>query len=89
MAQEKRGRKPGKNLVDLNESKAEKFVRLASKRTSKVLNSIRQVGQLSGAGYESSDEQVAKVFGAISDAAQAAFAQFQAKGKKKVASFTL
>jgi hypothetical protein len=85
-----RGRKPGKSVTPKDESKAEKFIRLAQKRTGKVLNSLRQVGQLSGAGYESTDAQVAKIFGAISDAAQAAFQKFKNKGaKEKAAGFTL
>jgi hypothetical protein len=56
---------------------------LAQKRVGKVLNGIRQVGQLSGSGYESTDAQVAKMFGAMSEAAKVAYAKFQDKGAKK------
>ena len=79
----KRGRKPGVSKVDPNETKAEKFVRLASKRVTKTLNNIRQIGQLSGAGYECTPEQVAKMFGALNAAAETAYNRFNAKGASK------
>lgn len=85
-----RGRKPGKSKTPKDETKEQKFVRLASARTTKVLNALRQVGQLSGAGYESNEKQIEKIFTAINDAAKAAFVKFQNKGtKKSEAVFTL
>ena len=78
-----RGRKAGKSVSPSNETKSDKFVRLAQARTSKVLNNIRQIGQLSGANYESADSQVNKIFKAISDASQVAFTKFQSKGTKE------
>jgi len=80
-----KGRPAGKSSTPANESKAEKFIRLASKRMTKTLNSIRQLGQLSGSGYESSPEQVAKMFGALNDAAKSAYDKFQSKGAKQTA----
>lgn len=66
-----------------NETKADKFRRLASKRVTKCLNALRQVGQLSGPGYESSPEQVEKIFTAIGNAANEAMQKFQNKGAAK------
>lgn len=49
-----------------NESKADKFVRLATSRTSKALDAIANIGGLaSKTNYDYTDEQVAKIFGAL------------------------
>lgn len=83
MAQAKRGRKPGVSKVDPNESKAEKFLRIAPKRMTKVLNGIRQLGQLSSGGYEYTPQQVQKMFQAIAEASESAFKKFGSRGDKK------
>jgi hypothetical protein len=44
--------------VNLLESKADRFYRLADKRLNNALDKIRLIGNLSGAGYESTAEQV-------------------------------
>jgi hypothetical protein len=86
----KNGGKKARATVPENETKGAKFVRLAQKRTGKALNAIRQIGQLSGAGYESNDEQIKKIFAALSDAAKQAYERFESKGsKEKAAGFTL
>ena len=51
-----------------NETKADKFTRLARKRMSVALDKIRIVGNLSStANYEYSEEQVAKMMAALRD----------------------
>ena len=65
-----------------NETKAERFKRLAEKRTRKVLEDLRILSNLSNKGlYEYAPEQLRKVFGAISDAFEEAKIRF--KGGKK------
>lgn len=48
------------------ETKGQKFARLATSRTNKALDAIANLGGLaSKTNYEYSDEQVAKIFGAL------------------------
>ncbi|MHA1424282.1 MAG: hypothetical protein ACTSRQ_13695 [Candidatus Thorarchaeota archaeon] len=48
------------------ESKRDRFVRIASKRTNQVLNELRKLGNCSNTRmYEFTDEDVKKIFRAI------------------------
>ena len=72
------------------ETKAEKFARLAVSRTNKALDAIAALGGLAAKGnYEYTEEQVAKIFGAI----EAEMSKLQAKFKNpdavKAEGFTL
>ena len=49
----------------IGETKAEKFRRLGVKRVTKAVKAINAVKQLSGKGYECTDEQALKVHTAI------------------------
>lgn len=77
----KRGRKAGTSAVPANESKAQKFQRLASKRMTKVLNGIDGLAKLAGTGYESTEAQQAKMFNALKQAVEACYTRFQRKGR--------
>ena len=49
-----------------NESKRERFVRIAEARTNKILEMMRLLGNCSSkANYEYSDEDIKKIFGAL------------------------
>lgn len=49
-----------------NESKREKFVRIAEARTNKILDMMRLLGNCSSkANYEYTEEDVKKIFGAL------------------------
>ena len=71
------------------ETKAAKFQRLAVNRTNKALDAIASIGGLSNKGnYEYTEEQVAKIFGAL----EAELTKLQGKFKgtvKEEAGFTL
>ena len=57
--------------------KAERFVKIASKRTQTVLNKIRTLGNCgSRATYLYTPEQVTKIFDAIEDALKSAKVRF-------------
>lgn len=66
------------------ESKQDKFKRLASKRVTNAIKKIELIGHLSGSSYESTSEDVEKVFTAIQQALDGAKERFSAKtsGKK-------
>lgn len=60
---------------------ADRFKQLAKKRVSKALKQIHLIGNLSGSGYEYTDEQVAKIREALTDAVDSAMKRF-VKGPK-------
>lgn len=65
--------------------KGERFSRLAKKRVSKALQYIGFIGNLSGAGYAYTPDQVVKVNALLTDAVKAVMARFapgQAKSKQ-------
>lgn len=66
------------------ENRRDKFKRLASKRTTNVLNQLRLLGNLSSkANYEYDEEDINKIFRAIDDQLRIVKAKFQSKIKKE------
>ncbi len=61
----KAARKVRVSAVPENETKQQKFVRLATKRVNKVRKALDQIGLLGSAAYESTDDQRAKITEAI------------------------
>ena len=60
-----------------NETKRERFVRLAEARTNKILDMIKLLGNCSSkSNYEYTDEDVRKIFGAIERELKNARAKF-------------
>lgn len=70
------------------ESKADKFKRLASKRTNNVIKMIEGIGKLSTSAYEYTPEQVDKIFDTIQMTLNTAHQKFT-KEKKTGTTFTL
>ena len=70
------------------ESKADKFKRLASKRTNNAIKAISSIGKLSTSAYEYTPEQVEKIFAAIGQACDEAKSKFEKK-KPESAQFSL
>ena len=67
-----------------NETRREKFKRLASKRTTNVLNQLRLLGNLSNkANYDYEEADVRKVFRAIDEQLRIVKAKFKGKGKRE------
>jgi hypothetical protein len=70
------------------ESKADRFKRIASKRTEKVLDSLRKLGNCSNKGvYAYSDEDISKIFSAIDSELKRIKVLFNTKAKSN--KFTL
>lgn len=68
-----------------NETKPERFKRLAEKRTKRVLEDIRILSNLANKGlYSYTPEQLRKIFGVIKETLGKAEARFRGKEKKKV-----
>lgn len=65
MATKKTERKVRTSRVPENETKQQKFVRLATARVNKVRKALDQIGLLGGAAYESTEDQRNKIADAI------------------------
>ncbi len=73
-----------------NEDKHERFVRLAEARTSKVLETIDLIGNLSNKSvYSYGDEEVEKIFSAIRKCCDENEAKFKTSREKKENKFSL
>lgn len=67
----------------LREHDRGKFVQLASKRVTKALNDIRLIGNLSNrSNYDYTDDDVAKIFRALSEEIAACRKKFELASKK-------
>ena len=87
MAQAK-AKAPKKDAAPKDETKAQKFSRLASKRVSKALKAVGNIGNLSGAGYESTPEQRKKIVDALTEAVAATAKRLEGT-KAAAATFTV
>lgn len=71
-----------------NETKNEKFVRIASPRVNAVIDKLDILSNCASSNYEYTDEQVENMFQAIRDAVDNCYAQFQPKVKSEKEKFT-
>lgn len=65
-----------------NETKAERFVRLAEPRVSRACKAISLIGHLAASSYEYTDQQVDAMFKAMQDELNAQRAKFSKNAKK-------
>lgn len=71
-----------------NETKNEKFVRIASPRVNAVIDKLDILSNCASSNYEYTEEQVENMFQAIRDAVDACYTQFQPKVKSEKEKFT-
>lgn len=67
------------------ETKSGKFSRLASSRVSAAVKKIKQIGNLSGAGYERTDAQILAIRNHLVEAVNSTMARFAPKEAGKTA----
>ena len=60
-----------------NESKAERFVRLAEPRVNRACKAISMIGHLAASSYEYTEQQVDAMFAAMQDALNTARAKYR------------
>lgn len=66
------------------QEKAERFKRVATNRTNKIIDSIRLLGNCANkSNYEYTDEDVKKIFAAIEAEIRDVKAKYQSKSKNK------
>lgn len=66
-----------------NESKAERFVRLAEPRVSRACKAISLIGHLAASSYEYTDKQVDAMFEAMQEELNAQKAKFKKGSERK------
>lgn len=82
-------RKSRKSTVPANETKAQRFVRVATARTNKAIKAIDGLRAIRGSGYESNEEQRNKIARAIADASTDLTEFLTATGTEKQGAFSL
>ena len=75
-------------IIPENESKNEKFIRIASSRVNAVIDKLDILSNCASSNYEYTDEQVENMFQAIRYAVDACYDQFQPKVKSVKDKFT-
>ena len=74
----------------MQETKRERFVRLAEARTNKILNMMRLLGNCaSKSNYEYSEEDIKKIFNALDHELKVTKAKFTGAGENPGERFTL
>lgn len=68
MATKEKSAKKPREKVPTNETKAQRFVRLAKKRVPRAVKSVNSIAAFAGAGYEFTDEQRDKIITALETA---------------------
>ena len=71
------------------ESKHDKFKRLASQRVTNAIKKIELIGNLSGSGYESTPEEMEKIFKAVQDAVEGVKDKFSKTSRVDSSKFEL
>ena len=71
-----------------NETKAEKFIRIATPRVNSVIDKLDILANCAGAAYDYNEEQIESMFDAIRNAVDACYSQFQPKQKTEKERFT-
>lgn len=77
-----------KTPIPENETKAEKFVRIATQRVNSVIDKLDILANCAGPYYHYNEEQVESMFDAIRNAVDACYSHFQPKQKSEKESFT-
>lgn len=77
-------------MEKVQETKRDKFVRLAEARTNKIIDMIQLLGNCSNAGaYDYTQQDVDKIFSAIENELREAKKKFSKVGSKKGTRFSL
>jgi predicted component of type VI protein secretion system len=82
------GKATTKPATEKTETKAQKFVRLAQARVPKALKSIYNIGNLGGAGYDSTPDQREKIATALREAVESCITRIN-KEQVKPTGFSL
>ena len=76
------------NAIPENESKNEKFLRIATPRVNAIIDKLDILSNCAGSNYEYTEEQVETMFQALRDAMDACYNEFRPKLKSEKERFS-
>ena len=76
------------NTIPENETKNEKFLRIATPRVNAIIDKLDILSNCAGSNYEYTEEQVETIFQALRDAMDACYNEFRPKVKSEKERFT-
>ena len=76
------------NTIPENETKNEKFLRIATSRVNAIIDKLDILSNCAGSNYEYTEEQVETMFQAIRDAVDACYNEFRPKVKTEKERFS-
>lgn len=76
------------NIIPENETKNEKFLRIATPRVNAIIDKLEILSNCAGSNYEYTEEQVETMFQALRDAMDACYNEFRPKVKTEKERFS-
>ena len=76
------------NTIHENETKNEKFLRIATPRVNAIIDKLDILSNCAGSNYEYTEEQVETMFQALRDAMDACYNEFRPKVKSEKERFS-
>lgn len=76
------------NIIPENETKNEKFLRIATPRVNAIIDKLDILSNCAGSNYEYTEEQVETMFQALRDAMDACYNEFRPKVKSEKERFS-
>ena len=76
------------NYIPENETKNEKFLRIATPRVNAIIDKLDILSNCAGSNYEYTEEQVETMFQALRDAMDACYNEFRPKVKSEKERFS-
>ena len=76
------------NIIPENETKNEKFLRIATPRVNAIIDKLDILSNCSGSNYEYTEDQVETMFQAIRDAVDSCYNEFRPKVKTEKERFS-
>ena len=76
------------NTIPENETKNEKFLRIAAPRVNAIIDKLDILSNCAGSNYEYTEEQVETMFQALRDAMDACYNEFRPKVKSEKERFS-
>lgn len=76
------------NIIPENETKNEKFLRIATPRVNAIIDKLDILSNCAGSNYEYTEEQVETMFQALRDAMDACYNEFRPRVKSEKERFS-
>ena len=78
-----KGKKKSRPIIDKDETKAERFIRVVTPRMGKAMKAIRVIGFCAGSVYEYTPKQIEQILSALTTSIETLSKQFSTKVSDK------